>query len=126
MAAYSSAPAWRIPGRGAWWAAVCGVAQSRTRGSDLAAAAVCVCVCESGCPLLHRGRLRRGRGQDGEPREGHCTNCFSFPFSGEPRGARAHVRGTHLLIPDVSWEPGEVGTHRQTAGSPCGRSDLGP
>ena len=41
-------------GRGAWWAAVYGVEQSRTRLSDLAAAAVslcmyvcmCVCVCK--------------------------------------------------------------------------------
>ena len=31
MATHSSVLAWRIPGRGAWWAAVCGVAQSRTR-----------------------------------------------------------------------------------------------
>ena len=31
MAPHSSALAWRIPGMGAWWAAVCGVAQSRTR-----------------------------------------------------------------------------------------------
>ena len=32
MATHSSVLAWRIPGTGgAWWAAVCGVAQSRTR-----------------------------------------------------------------------------------------------
>ena len=31
MATHSSVLAWRIPGRGAWWAAVYGVAQSRTR-----------------------------------------------------------------------------------------------
>ena len=34
MAAHSSALAWRIPGKmdgGAWWAAVYGVTQSRTR-----------------------------------------------------------------------------------------------
>ena len=32
MATHSSVLAWRIPGtRGAWWAAICGVAQSRTR-----------------------------------------------------------------------------------------------
>ena len=30
MAARSSVLAWRIPGMGAWWAAVYGVAQSRT------------------------------------------------------------------------------------------------
>ena len=30
MATHSSILAWRIPGMGAWWAAVCGVAQSRT------------------------------------------------------------------------------------------------
>ena len=30
MATHSSALAWRIPGMGAWWAAVYGVAQSRT------------------------------------------------------------------------------------------------
>ena len=31
MAPHSSVLAWRIPGTGAWWAAVYGVAQSRTR-----------------------------------------------------------------------------------------------
>ena len=31
MATHSSVLAWRIPGMGAWWAAVCGVAQSRTQ-----------------------------------------------------------------------------------------------
>ena len=31
MATHSSVLAWRIPGMGAWWAAVYGVAQSRTR-----------------------------------------------------------------------------------------------
>ena len=31
VATHSSVLAWRIPGMGAWWAAVYGVAQSRTR-----------------------------------------------------------------------------------------------
>ena len=31
MATHSNILAWRIPGMGAWWAAVCGVAQSQTR-----------------------------------------------------------------------------------------------
>ena len=31
MATYSSILAWRIPGTGAWWAAIYGVAQSPTR-----------------------------------------------------------------------------------------------
>ena len=31
MATHSSTLAWRIPGTGAWWAAIYGVAQSRTR-----------------------------------------------------------------------------------------------
>ena len=31
MATHSSVLAWRIPGTGAWWAAVYGVAQSQTR-----------------------------------------------------------------------------------------------
>ena len=31
MATHSGVLAWRIPGRGAWWAAIYGVAQSRTR-----------------------------------------------------------------------------------------------
>ena len=31
MATHSSVLAWRIPGMGAWWAAVYGVAQSQTR-----------------------------------------------------------------------------------------------
>ena len=34
MATYSSVLAWGIPGTGAWWAAVHGVAKSRTRLSD--------------------------------------------------------------------------------------------
>ena len=39
MATHSSMLAWRIPVTGAWWAAVYGVTQSRTRLTDLAAAA---------------------------------------------------------------------------------------
>ena len=39
MATHSSVLAWRIPGTGAWWAAVYGVAQSRTQLKPLAAAA---------------------------------------------------------------------------------------
>ena len=31
MATHSNVLAWRIPGTGAWWALVCGVAQSQTR-----------------------------------------------------------------------------------------------
>ena len=31
MATHSSVLAWRIPGTGAWWTAVCGIAQSQTR-----------------------------------------------------------------------------------------------
>ena len=31
IATHSSILAWRIPGMGAWWAAIYGVAQSRTR-----------------------------------------------------------------------------------------------
>ena len=31
MATHSIILAWRVPGMGAWWAAVCGVTQSRTR-----------------------------------------------------------------------------------------------
>lgn len=51
------------------------------------------------------------------PWGGHlCRNCFYFYFSEEPRGTQAPVPGTHFLIPDVSWEPGEVGTHRQAEG----------
>ena len=34
MATHSIILAWRVPGMGAWWAAVCGVTQSRTRLSD--------------------------------------------------------------------------------------------
>ena len=34
MAPYSSTLAWEIPEEGAWWAAVHGVAKSRTRLSD--------------------------------------------------------------------------------------------
>ena len=56
---------------GAWWAAVYGVAQSRTRLSDLAAAALsCVCLClrvvsrsahlVQGSALVLGGRKTRG------------------------------------------------------------------
>ena len=34
MATHSSTLAWKIPGTGAWWAAIYGVAQSRTGLSD--------------------------------------------------------------------------------------------
>ena len=39
--------------RGAWWAAVYGVAQSRTRLSDLAAAAACICITITAVHLKH-------------------------------------------------------------------------
>ena len=39
MAAHSSILAWRIPGTGAWWAAIYGVTQSWQDWRDLAAAA---------------------------------------------------------------------------------------
>ena len=35
MATHSSVLAWRIPGTGAWWAAVYGVTQSQTRLKQL-------------------------------------------------------------------------------------------
>ena len=35
MATHSSVLAWRIPGTGAWWAAVCGITQSQTRLKQL-------------------------------------------------------------------------------------------
>ena len=34
MATHSSVLAWRIPGMGAWWAAVHGIAEGQTRLSD--------------------------------------------------------------------------------------------
>ena len=55
MATHSSVLAWRIPGMGgAWWAAVYGGAQSRTRLSNLAAAAAGIKVGEgNGTPLQY-------------------------------------------------------------------------
>ena len=41
MATHSSIVAWRIPGMGAWWAAVYGVAQSRTRLMWLSCSSLC-------------------------------------------------------------------------------------
>ena len=43
MAAHSSVLAWRIPGKGAWWAAIFGVAQSRTRLKRLSNGACLKC-----------------------------------------------------------------------------------
>ena len=40
MAIHSSIFAWRIPGTGAWWAAVYGVAQSRTRLTLLSSSSI--------------------------------------------------------------------------------------
>ena len=42
MATHSSVFAWRIPGAGVWWAAVYGVAQSRTRLKWLSSSRSCV------------------------------------------------------------------------------------
>ena len=51
MATHSSVLAWRIPGMGgAWWAAVYGGAQSRTRLSNLAAAAAGIKLTALGSP----------------------------------------------------------------------------
>ena len=54
MATHSSILAQRIPGTGAWWAAIYGVAQSRTRLSNLAAAAYCIDVFLSDFTLYNR------------------------------------------------------------------------
>ena len=40
MATHSSVLAWRIPGTGAWWAAVYEVAQSRTRLKRLSSSSI--------------------------------------------------------------------------------------
>ena len=40
MATHSSVLAWRAPGMGAWWAAVYGVAQSRTRLNRLSSSSL--------------------------------------------------------------------------------------
>ena len=42
MATHSSVLAWRIPGTGAWWAAVYGVAQSRTRLTRLSSSTMVI------------------------------------------------------------------------------------
>ena len=67
MATHSGVLAWRIPGTGAWWAAIYGVTQSRTRLKRLSriwilcvcacvwvwvCMCVCVCVCSQSCPTL--------------------------------------------------------------------------
>ena len=57
MATHSSVLAWRIPGWGAWWAAVCGVTQSRTRLSDAAAAALSLVMPHTDC-VSEAGGLR--------------------------------------------------------------------
>ena len=45
MATHSSVLAWRIPGTGAWWAAVCGVAQSWTLLKRLSSSThICICI----------------------------------------------------------------------------------
>ena len=40
MATHSSVLAWRVPGTGAWWAAIYGVAQSQTRLKGLSSTSV--------------------------------------------------------------------------------------
>ena len=43
IATHSSILAWRMPGgQGAWWAAIYGVAQSRTRLKGLSSLAACI------------------------------------------------------------------------------------
>ena len=42
MATHSSVLAWRIPGTGAWWAAVYGVAQSQTRLTRLSSSTMVI------------------------------------------------------------------------------------
>ena len=56
MATHSSVLAWRIPGTGgAWWAAIYGVAQSRTRLKQLSSsrASLCPVVGDASLLLLH-------------------------------------------------------------------------
>ena len=44
MATHSSVLAWRIPGTGAWWAAISGVAQSQTRLQRLSSSSNSLCI----------------------------------------------------------------------------------
>ena len=84
MATHSSVLAWRIPGTGAWWAAVYGVAQSRTRLKRLSSSSSSYCSERRTLSLLpavspwaqHRGyRARR-------PREAFSRH----PFFSQVRG----------------------------------------
>ena len=83
MATHSSVLAWKIPGTGgAWWAAVCGVAQSRTRRhahGDLTSLAPHESVCGN------RGSLRTMHGGGSAPLCCAFTHRVDFEEGSGPR-----------------------------------------
>ena len=52
MATHSSVLAWRIPDGGAWWAARCGVSQSRTRLKRLSSSSITLKILKQGPGLF--------------------------------------------------------------------------
>ena len=59
MATHTSILAWRIPGTGAWWAAVCGAAQSQTRLTRLSSSSGTVsCYSFFTCVMIYLISLR--------------------------------------------------------------------
>ena len=60
MATHSSVLAWRIPGTGAWWAAVYGVAQSRARLQQLSSSSRGLYCSFSLISVFSKGRKRGG------------------------------------------------------------------
>ena len=57
METHSSVLAWRIPGTEAWWAAVYGVAQSRTRLKRLSSSNLCL-TCKTSVHFLELQTLK--------------------------------------------------------------------
>ena len=87
MATHSSVPAWRIPG-GAWWEAVYGVAQSRTRLKRLSSSSREPCGSNSKESLCNAGYLGSISGLGISPGEGNGNplqeSCLENPMD---RGA---------------------------------------
>ena len=89
MATHSTILAWRIPGMGAWWAAVYGVAQSRTQLTWLSSSSSSASYTWISASFLNFGKFTAII----------SSNTFSIPFSlSSPSGTSIKHRLAYFIL----------------------------
>ena len=102
MATHSSVLAWRIPGMGAWWAAIYGVAQSRTRLKWLSSSSASKRACGPG----KEGQGTGKRPSTHCPQVGRSLNSFEPPVSSLVRWVDGKVARDHRCqVTHGKWWP---------------------